>query len=83
MGTISVKAPTTRLPGPAPANRVCAERGCRTILSTYNEDEACGQHGGWVLQRMNALEAMGELPHRPPRRHRRDRVGAAIEAVMA
>ena len=30
-----------------PRNRVCAHKGCPTLLSTYNTADVCSEHGGW------------------------------------
>ncbi len=36
----------------APANRTCAEPGCATVLSRYNEFEFCALHQPMVVPRM-------------------------------
>jgi hypothetical protein len=37
--------------------RQCKARGCKSWLSSANEDSHCIEHGGWTTQRLTATEA--------------------------
>jgi hypothetical protein len=37
--------------------RQCKERGCKTWLTSANEDHYCAEHGGWIMQRLTGGEA--------------------------
>lgn len=50
MPIISIFTPRERKPGPAPADRVCTDPQCETVLSTWNEADCCALHGGWPVQ---------------------------------
>lgn len=44
--------------------RQCKERGCKTWLTSANEDDYCAECGGWTTQRLSGIasvEATGEL----------------------
>lgn len=57
MGTVNTKPIRERKPGPEPAGRICAEDGCRTILSTYNCAEKCALHGGFPKEPTHGYES--------------------------
>jgi hypothetical protein len=49
----SLPEPASRL---APAGRVCAEYGCATVLSRYNDGEHCALHAPMQVPRMRGVK---------------------------
>ena len=47
----------SEIPETFPKGRTCAERGCKTVLSSYNESERCSLHGGFRRRFLTENEA--------------------------
>jgi hypothetical protein len=37
--------------------RQCKKRGCKSWLTSANEDDYCAEHGGWVTQRLSSQDS--------------------------
>ena len=40
--------------------RQCKERGCKTWLTSRNEDAYCSEHGGWTTQKLSMHDTFSD-----------------------
>lgn len=80
-----MSTPMPTIPKPLHRERTPARlcESCHAAwLTSANEDRFCYQCGGWTMQRLSALEALGSATGNQVGVAGREQIGAVIEELM-